>query len=122
MKNTACPAWATACVDLTNNTTWLQSNGKIIYGPVAMSSGRPGYRTPAGTYRVYWKDKNHVSSIYDASMPNAVFFNGGVAFHEGDVGSDVTRLHPPDLVRLREVLGHVGRTAPRSWSSATRRY
>lgn len=80
-----CPAIARACVDLSNSTTWLQSDGKIIYGPVPMSSGRPGYRTPSGTFQVYWKDKDHYSSLFDdAPMPNSVFFVGGVAFHEGD--------------------------------------
>ncbi len=41
-SNTSCPAWAEACVDLTNSTSWLQSDGKIVYGPVTVSSGRPG--------------------------------------------------------------------------------
>jgi hypothetical protein len=81
-----CPATARACVDLTHNLTWLQSGGQIVYGPVPMTSGRPGYRTPAGTFHVYWKDKDHKSSIFDdAPMPNSIFFNGGVAFHEGSV-------------------------------------
>ncbi|HET8589087.1 MAG TPA: Ig-like domain repeat protein [Nakamurella sp.] len=84
--NNPCPATAKACVDLTHDLTWLQSGGSIIYGPVPMTSGRPGYRTPAGTFHVYWKDKDHKSSIFnDAPMPNSIFFNGGVAFHEGSV-------------------------------------
>lgn len=81
-----CPATARACVDLTHNLTWLQSGGQIVYGPVPMTSGRPGYRTDAGTFRVYWKDKDHKSSIFDdAPMPNAIFFNGGDAFHQGSL-------------------------------------
>jgi len=81
-----CPASARACVDLSANTTWLQSGGKIVYGPVPMLSGRPGYRTPTGTFQVYWKDKDHRSTIFnDAPMPNSVFFVGGVAFHEGSL-------------------------------------
>ena len=31
------------------------------------------------------KRRDHVSSIYDAEMPWSVFFNGGVAFHEGSL-------------------------------------
>ncbi len=81
-----CPATARACVDLTHSETWLQSNGKVTYGPVSMSSGRPGYRTPAGTYNAYWHDIDHRSSEFNgAPMPYSVFFNGGIAFHEGDV-------------------------------------
>ena len=81
-----CAATARACVDLTHSVTWLQSNGKVVYGPVPISSGRPGYRTPAGTYHVYWKDIDHWSSTYNAPMPYSVFFNGGIAFHQGDPG------------------------------------
>lgn len=47
--------------------------------------GRKGYRTPAGTFRVFFKNRNHVSSIYDVAMPNAVFFNGNIAFHQGQL-------------------------------------
>ena len=82
----ACLPTAKACVDLTHNLTWLQSGGKVIYGPVPMLSGRPGFRTPSGNFTVYWKDKNHYSTIYDnAPMPNSVFFVGGVAFHAGSL-------------------------------------
>lgn len=81
-----CSASARACIDLTNNITWIQENGRIIYGPVAMTSGRPGYRTTPGTFSVYWKDIDHLSSIFDsAPMPYAIFFNGGEAFHEGSI-------------------------------------
>lgn len=81
-----CPASARACIDLTHNKTWLQSGGKIVYGPVPITSGRPGHRTPTGTFQVYWKDKNHRSSLFDgAPMPNSVFFVGGIAFHQGSL-------------------------------------
>lgn len=81
-----CNGSARACVDLTNNLAWLQENGRIIYGPVPMLSGRPGYRTTAGFFSVYWKDIDHESSIFDsAPMPYAIFFNGGEAFHEGSL-------------------------------------
>ena len=37
-------------------------------------------------FQVYWKDKDHKSSIFnDAPMPNSVFFDGGIAFHAGSV-------------------------------------
>ena len=80
-----CPPSARACVDLTHNLTWLQSGGRITYGPVPMTSGRPGFRTPPGIFSVFWKDQYHFSSEYFAPMPNSVFFNGGVAFHEGSL-------------------------------------
>lgn len=80
-----CPATARACVDLTHDQTWLQRDGKIVYGPVPITSGKPGYRTRPGNWTVYWKHKDHVSSIYHAPMPNAIFFDGGIAFHQGSL-------------------------------------
>jgi len=82
---TPCAPTATACVDLSGNRSWLLRDGQVTYGPVPITHGRPGFRTPPGTFRVESKRRDHVSSIYDAEMPWSVFFNGGVAFHEGSL-------------------------------------
>jgi len=85
----SCPAVASACVDLSDHLTWLQSGGRIIYGPVRMEPGPPGtqHATPRGTFHVEWKaGANYVSSEYHEPMPYAVFFApGGVAFHGGSL-------------------------------------
>ncbi|MFB9297120.1 L,D-transpeptidase [Kibdelosporangium philippinense] len=61
-------------------------NGKVVYGPVPITHGRKGYPTPPGSFRVTFKNKNHKSSIFNnAPMPNSVFFNGGIAFHQGSL-------------------------------------
>ncbi|PRZ32737.1 L,D-transpeptidase-like protein [Antricoccus suffuscus] len=79
-----CPTEAKACVDLTNNMTWLQVDGAVIFGPVQHIAGRPGYRTEPGMHKVFWKNIDHVSSIFGTPMPYAVFFTAsGMAFHEG---------------------------------------
>lgn len=80
-----CTGAADACIDLSANKTWLLSDGQITYGPVPITSGRAGFETPPGTFKVGWKNKDHVSSIYDAPMPYSVFFNGGIAFHQGSL-------------------------------------
>lgn len=81
-----CPVAARACVDLTHSITWLQSGGKVTYGPVPMLPGRAGHRTDDGTFNVYFKDLRHFSSDYGgAPMPYSVFFDGGIAFHEGSL-------------------------------------
>lgn len=81
-----CPATAAACVDLANTQAWLQSGGQITYGPVSITSGAAGSRTRTGTFAVFWKDKNHKSSLFNnAPMPNSVFFDGDIAFHEGSL-------------------------------------
>jgi hypothetical protein len=75
-----------ACIDLSANKTWLIEGGKVVYGPAAITHGRKGYRTPAGTFRVSFKDIDHKSSLFDdAPMPYSVFFNGGIAFHQGSL-------------------------------------
>jgi lipoprotein-anchoring transpeptidase ErfK/SrfK len=76
-----------ACVDLSANQAWLIRDGVVEFGPVQVSHGRKGFRTPPGTFRVSFHSRNHVSSIYGSRMPYAVFFNGGIAFHQGDLGS-----------------------------------
>ena len=69
---------------LSTNEAWLLRDGRVVLGPVRVSHGAPGHRTPAGAFRVAFKSRDHVSSIYDLPMPYAVFFNGDIAFHEGD--------------------------------------
>jgi len=85
----SCPAAAAACVDLTDDITWLQTDGRISYGPVQMEPGPPGtaHQTPRGTFHVQWKaGANYVSNEYHEPMPYAVFFApGGIAFHGGSL-------------------------------------
>jgi lipoprotein-anchoring transpeptidase ErfK/SrfK len=85
----SCPAAASACVDLSDHLTWLQSGGHITYGPVRMEPGPPGTRhaTPRGTFHVQWKaGADYISTEYHEPMPYAVFFApGGVAFHGGSL-------------------------------------
>lgn len=81
-----CGAGVDACVDLSSKQTWLIKDGVVTYGPAPITSGRAGYRTPPGTFKVGWKDIDHKSSEFDdAPMPYSVFFNGGIAFHQGSL-------------------------------------
>jgi lipoprotein-anchoring transpeptidase ErfK/SrfK len=80
-----CAPTVRACVDLSANRSWLLRDGHVTYGPVPITHGRKGFHTPPGTFQVASKKRDHVSSIYDAEMPWSVFFNGGVAFHEGSL-------------------------------------
>jgi hypothetical protein len=84
-----CPAAAMACVDLAGHLTWLQSGGRVTFGPVQMEPGKPGsaHQTPRGTFHVAWKaGPAYVSDIYHEAMPWATFFAvGGIAFHGGSL-------------------------------------
>jgi lipoprotein-anchoring transpeptidase ErfK/SrfK len=88
--------------------------GKRVVGESSVSTGKPGFSTPPGHYRVVSKDRNHVSSEFGdyiddygnvvksnidahkdsqprgthfdgARMPYCMHFNGGYAMHEGYV-------------------------------------
>lgn len=75
-----------ACVSLGQQKAWLMRDGKVVYGPARITSGRPGYRTTPGMWRVTFKDRNHRSHEFGgAPMPYSVFFHGGQAFHEGSL-------------------------------------
>ncbi len=81
-----CGAGVDACIDLSANKTWLIMDGAVTYGPAQITHGRPGHLTPPGTFKVGWKDIDHKSSEFDdAPMPFSVFFNGGIAFHQGSL-------------------------------------
>ncbi|MFD7322250.1 L,D-transpeptidase [Streptomyces sp. NPDC059875] len=78
-----CPVktYTVVCVDLNRELLWVQKGRKVTFGVVNMRSGRPGYRTRTGWKTIYWRNKNHWSSIYKTPMPYAQFFDGGQAFH-----------------------------------------
>ncbi|WP_018683203.1 L,D-transpeptidase [Actinokineospora enzanensis] len=85
-EGTPCAATVDACIDLSANKSWLLKDGKVVYGPVPITHGRPGHVTPPGTFHVQWKDIDHKSHEFnDAPMPYSVFFNGGIAFHQGSL-------------------------------------
>jgi hypothetical protein len=81
-----CAATVRACIDLAHNKAWLLRGGVVEYGPVPITSGKPGYRTPVGTFRVLSKERLHLSRAFDnAPMPYSVFFIPGIAFHQGSL-------------------------------------
>jgi hypothetical protein len=80
-----CAKTAKACLDLSANQAWLMNNGSVTYGPVPVTTGKPGWETPPGKFKVTRKNRHHHSSQFNAPMPYSVFFNGGIAFHQGSL-------------------------------------
>ncbi|MFE7747648.1 L,D-transpeptidase family protein [Streptomyces sp. NPDC057428] len=70
-----------ACVDLTRQLSWIQDGSKLKFGPVPVRTGRNGAETRTGSKKIYWRNIDHWSTLYDVSMPYAQFFDGGQAFH-----------------------------------------
>ncbi|MBG0853138.1 L,D-transpeptidase family protein [Streptomyces spinoverrucosus] len=89
-----------ACVDLGRQLTWVQQGRKVVFGPVPVRSGRAGYRTRSGWHRIYWRHKNHVSTLYGTPMPYSQFFSGGQAFH-ASYGSVFSTVGSHGCVNLR---------------------
>jgi L,D-transpeptidase-like protein len=85
----SCRPAASACADLSDHLTWLQSDGQIIYGPVHMEPGTSADPTPRGIFHVAWKAGAHyISTSFGVPIPYAVFFApGGIAFHAGSLSS-----------------------------------
>lgn len=81
-----CAATVRACLDLTHNQAWLLRGGVVEYGPVPVTSGRVGWRTPTGTFHVLSRERLHLSrAFHNAPMPYSVFFVPGIAFHQGSL-------------------------------------
>ncbi|MFI7338639.1 L,D-transpeptidase family protein [Streptomyces sp. NPDC050085] len=78
-----CPtrAYRIVCVDLPRQLMWVSKGKKVVFGPVPIRSGRAGFATRAGWHKVYWKHKNHWSTLYNTPMPYSQFFSRGQAFH-----------------------------------------
>ncbi|MDX6260941.1 MAG: hypothetical protein QOH84_2629 [Kribbellaceae bacterium] len=68
------------CINKKTRKVMFIVNGKLV----AEGDARFGAtKTPTrnGSFKVYRKSKNHVSSIYHSPMPDAMFFSGGQAVH-----------------------------------------
>ena len=67
----------------------------------AVSTARPGYRTPVGSFRPQAMKRMHYSSKYDnAPMPHSIFFLGGYAVHGTNAIRTLGRAVSHGCVRL----------------------
>lgn len=105
----------TICIDLTAQTVWAMRGGKVVFGPTVTRTGMAGYHTPAGTYRIGWRNIKEWSDPYEVWLPYWQQFNGGIGFHEtttylhnGAIGSHgCVNLLPADARELWD-LARVG--------------
>ncbi|MFF4492759.1 L,D-transpeptidase family protein [Streptomyces sp. NPDC001546] len=70
-----------ACVDLTRQLSWIQDGSTLKYGPVPVRTGKAETPTRTGLKKIYYRNINHWSTLYNVAMPYAQFFDGGIAFH-----------------------------------------
>lgn len=68
------------CISKHTGKLYYMENGKVVR-TLDARFGCSSTRTRQGTFKVYWKSRHHVSSIYHSKMPYAMFFSGGQAVH-----------------------------------------
>jgi lipoprotein-anchoring transpeptidase ErfK/SrfK len=82
-----------------------------------VSTGRPGFGTPSGVFHPRMMAARWFSHIYyNAPMPHAIFFYGGIAIHGsydiarlgGPASHGCIRLHPRDAATLFDLVGREG--------------
>lgn len=110
----ACPVSTgrVTCVDLDRQLLWVQRGSGVVFPPVPIRTGRDDQETRRGRHEIYWRSKDHKSTLYDnAPMPYAQFFDGGQALHgrPGDLyahggSAGCVNLSVPDAERLWNLL------------------
>ena len=68
------------CVDKTSRSLRWVVDGAVLK-TVEVRFGSDELPTREGAFTVFRKSRDHVSSLYDTSMPFAMFFSGGQAVH-----------------------------------------
>ena len=71
-------------VSLDRQVLAIVRDGRIV-AVYAASTGKRGYETPRGTYRVYRKDVDGWSYQYSVPLPWVSYFHRGYAVHEGKI-------------------------------------
>jgi len=105
-------------IDLSSQSMHVTSSSGADYD-WAVSTGRPGHRTPTGVYHAQRMYVMVHSAKYDnAPMPHSIFFTGGYAIHgTGAVGSlgqvashGCVRLAPENAATLFDMVKQEGAT------------
>lgn len=88
-----------ACYDRKRHQVTLWKRGKL-WNSWLVRGGSRSHKTRVGRFRVYYRDKDHVSSLYGSPMPHSQFFSGGQAFHGSTVMMDPFRGHSHGCVNM----------------------
>jgi peptidoglycan hydrolase-like protein with peptidoglycan-binding domain len=75
-----CTTGRVLCIDKSSNSLRWVVDGTVVT-TVDVRFGSDELPTREGRFAVTWKSRDHVSSLYDTSMPFAMFFSGGQAVH-----------------------------------------
>ncbi|CAN5289470.1 hypothetical protein BH18ACT9_BH18ACT9_07960 [soil metagenome] len=75
-----CMSGQVLCIDKTTQSLRWVVEGEVL-ATVDVRFGSDELPTREGEFSVFSKSRDHVSSLYDTSMPFAMFFSGGQAVH-----------------------------------------
>ena len=75
-----CVTGRVLCIDKTSRSLRWVVDG-VVVRTVEVRFGSDELPTREGVFSVFSKSRDHVSSLYDTSMPFAMFFSGGQAVH-----------------------------------------
>jgi peptidoglycan hydrolase-like protein with peptidoglycan-binding domain len=75
-----CKTGRVLCIDKSSSTLRWVVDGEVRM-TVDTRFGASSTPTREGVFSVFEKSRDHVSSLYDSSMPFAMFFSGGQAVH-----------------------------------------
>jgi len=87
------------CYDRYRHQVTLWKRGELRNSWLVRGGDR-GMATRTGNFRVYWRDKDHVSGIYGTPMPYSQFFSGGQAFHGSAKMMDPWQDHSAGCVNM----------------------
>jgi hypothetical protein len=99
-------------ISLSKQRAFFYKGGKLV-GDSAVSSGRKGFETPPGSYRVIQKNKNHVSNLYGdfvSESGSVVKKNVDTSKDKAPAGSSFRGAKMPYFLRFYQGYGmHAGR-------------
>jgi lipoprotein-anchoring transpeptidase ErfK/SrfK len=106
-------------VDKSTQQMTVSVDGATRY-QFAVSTGRPGYGTPSGTFHPQHMERTWFSHLYyNSPMPHSIFFLGGFAIHGsyeinrlgGPASHGCIRLHPDNAATLYALVEQQGMAA-----------
>jgi L,D-transpeptidase catalytic domain/Putative peptidoglycan binding domain len=68
-------------VSLSRQLAFLVGERDRARRTLSVSTGRRGYRTPRGAFRIFWRERRSWSVVYGAWLPWAAYFHKGYALH-----------------------------------------
>ncbi|MFD6987440.1 L,D-transpeptidase family protein [Streptomyces sp. NPDC059943] len=75
-----CMTGRVLCISKTSRSLSWMIDGKVM-STMDVRFGSQYTPTREGVFKVGWKSRHHVSTLYDTPMPYAMFFSGGQAVH-----------------------------------------